>query len=156
MRNKLLVIGVVSWLGVDLHITPSSAGVYSDDLAKCFVNSTTTSDRNGLVRWMFTAAASHPAVSSIVMVSEVQRRDSDKYMAKLSERLLFETCKKETEQAVKYEGQLALQTGFQVLGQVAGRELFSDPTVSKAMANLNSYIDKGKLECRFGSSPQAR
>lgn len=156
MMNKLLVTGVGSVFAMVLFVMPVMAGVYSDDLAKCFVNSTTTGDRNSLVRWMFTSAASHPAVSSIVTVSDAQRRDSDKYMAKLSEKLLFEACKKETEQAVKYEGQLALQAGFQVLGQVAGRELFSDPSVSRAMGNLNSYINKEKMEGLLGSVPPAK
>lgn len=156
MRNQLLSMGVGIFFTVVLFIAPAMAGVYSDDLAKCFVNSTTTGDRNGLVKWMFTSAAYHPAVSSIVTVSEAQRRDSDKYMAKLSERLLFEVCKKETEQAVKYEGQLALQAGFQTLGQVAGRELFADPSVAKALTNLNSYIDKSKMDSLLGSAPHAK
>jgi len=156
MRTMWLAIGLGTVLAVVLVPVSARAGVYSDDLAKCFVNSTTTGDRNGLVRWMFTAAASHPAVNSIVMVSDAQRRESDKYMARLSERLMFDACKKETEQAVKYEGQLALQTGFQVLGQVAGRELFSDPSVSKAMGNLNSYLNREKMESLLGTTLPAR
>jgi hypothetical protein len=156
MRKQWIGIIGGSLFATALFVGSATAGVYSDDLAKCFVNSTTTGDRNGLVRWMFTSAASHPAVSSIVTVSEAQHRDSDKYMARLSERLLFEACKKETEQAVKYEGQLALQTGFQVLGQVAGRELFADPSVSKAMSNLNSYINKEKMDGLLGSAQHAK
>ena len=154
MRNRLLAMG--SMLAAMLCHASAIAGVYSDDLAKCFVRSTTTGDRNGLVRWMFTSAASHPAVNSIVTVSDAQRRESDKSMARLSERLLFDACKKETEQAVKYEGQLALQSGFQTLGQVAGRELFSDPSVSKAMGNLNSYLNREKMESLLGTTLPAR
>lgn len=154
MRPALLAMGSVC--AAVLFPASAIAGVYSDDLAKCFVSSTTVGDRNGLVRWMFTSAASHPAVDSIVTVSDAQRRESDKYMARLSERLLFDACKKETEQAVKYEGQLALQSGFQVLGQVAGRELFSDPSVSKAMGNLNSYLNKEKIERLLGTPLNAR
>ena len=156
MRHTWLAMGIGTVLAAISFPVSVPAGVYSDDLAKCFVSSTTTGDRNGLVRWMFTAAASHPAVNSIVTVTDVQRRESDKYMARLSERLMFETCKKETEQAVKYEGQLALQTGFQVLGQVAGRELFSDPSVAKAMGNLNSYPSREKMESLLGTTLPAR
>ena len=60
--------------------------------------------------------------------------------------LLAERCKEQTKKAVKYEGPAAIQLGFQVLGQVAGSDLFSSPEVAKGMAGLEKYIDKQKLE----------
>ena len=39
---------------------PAGAGVFSDDLSKCLVASTTTRDQTDLVRWIFATAALHP------------------------------------------------------------------------------------------------
>ena len=148
-QPKLFILW--AFCSLSLFISSSAlAGIYSDDLAKCFVSATTIADRNGLVKWMFTSAALHPAVKSIVTVSPAQQKVSDQFMAKLSERLMFESCKTQMAEAVRYEGPMALQAGFQGLGQVAGRELFSDPSVAKAMGNLNNYIDKQRMEKLLG------
>lgn len=132
------------------------AGIYTDDMARCFVNSTNVTERNGLVKWMFSAAALHPAVKSIASISEGQRQESDKYMAQFFQKLLFESCRTQTQQAIKYEGQKAFESSFEVLGQVAARELFSDPSVAKGMGNLNSYIDKQKMQALLGAAAPAK
>lgn len=122
------------------------AGPYSDDLAKCLVKSTSNVDRNALVKWMFAAAASHPEVRSIAAVSEAQLDALNQHTAKLFERLLTESCRTEAQQALRYEGQSTIEMSFGVLGQVAGRELFSDPQVTQSMAGIEHYIDKQKME----------
>jgi hypothetical protein len=43
-----------------------------------------------------------------------------------------------------------LQTSFEILGQVAGRGLFTDPAVARSMASFEDYLDKPKLEALFG------
>lgn len=129
-----------------LSISPAYAGPYSDDLAKCLVESTTTSDKNALVKWMFAMAALHPAVKSIASITEAERTQSSRSTAQLFERLLTESCRTQTQQAVKYEGAAALQTGFQMLGQVAARELFADPNVARGLADLENHIDSQKMK----------
>lgn len=129
-----------------LSISPAHAGPYSDDLAKCLVESTTTSDKNALVKWMFAMAALHPAVKSIASITEAERTQSSRDTAQLFERLLTESCRTQTRQAVKYEGATALQTGFQMLGQVAARELFADPGVARGLADLENHIDSQKMK----------
>jgi hypothetical protein len=129
-----------------LNTGPVYAGPYSDDLAKCLVESTTTADKNALVKWMFATAALHPAVKSIASVTEAERIQSSRSTARLFERLLTESCRTQTQQAVKYEGAVALQTGFQMLGQVAARELFADPGVARGLADLENHIDSQKMK----------
>ena len=107
-QHKLSLLWAICSVGLFVS-SPALGGVYAEDLAKCFVSSTTTSDRNGLVKWMFTSAAQHPAVKSIVSVSDAQQKESNKFMAQLFERLIFESCKTQTKLAVQYEGPLALQ-----------------------------------------------
>lgn len=122
------------------------AGIYSDDLSRCMVESTSKNDKVELVRWMFMSASLHPAVSSITSVSEEQLDSANRTTAKLVSDLLTEKCNLEAKKALEYEGSMALQIGFQVLGRVAARELFSSPEVLASIAKLGSYVDTAKLE----------
>jgi hypothetical protein len=132
-------------LALALSAGTAQAGLYSDDLAKCLIASTTAADKTALVRWMFVTAALHPAVKPIASVTDAERTQSNRAIAQLFENLVTETCRAQTQQAVKYEGAMALQTGFQILGQVAARELFSDPGVTRGMADLERHFDAQKL-----------
>lgn len=138
-------------LALVLGAGSAQAGPYSDDLAKCLVQSTTSADKNDLVKWMFVTAALHPAVKSVASVTDEERSRSNKETALMIQRLLTESCRTQTQQAIKYEGRSALQTGFQLLGQVAAREMFSDPGVSSGLADLGRHFDKQKLEAALGT-----
>ncbi|MHB1077062.1 hypothetical protein [Thiobacillus sp.] len=145
-RNHANRIGRAALLALVLHAGAAQAGPYSDDLAKCLVESTTAADKNALVKWMFATAALHPAVKSIASVTDAERAQSTRSTAELFVKLLTESCRAQAQQAVKYEGATALQTGFQILGQVAARELFADPNVAQGLAELEQYIDSRKIE----------
>lgn len=142
--TRSVVIAASLMLSPALH-----AGMYTDDLARCLVSSTTADDKVSLVVWMFSAASLHPAVSSIATVTKQQLDVSNKKTAELFVKLISETCKEQAQKAVKYEGQVAIQASFQVLGQVAAAELFSNPQVTASMAELDKYVDKAKLEQTF-------
>ena len=149
-RIKAAVISAA--FSLVLLASPSAfAGPYSDEMAKCLVTSTSEADKNYLVKWMFAAAALHPAVKSISSVSDAQRNELNVKTAKLFERLLTESCKSQVQQAIKYEGQSTIESAFQVLGQVAARGLFSDPSVAGFIAQLGNHIDKQKMESVMGS-----
>jgi len=119
----------------------AKAGVYTDDLSKCLVKSTSTNDRVLLVRWMFAMLALHPAVQPLSSVTAAQRDDASKTAAGLFARLLTADCRKEAVNALKYEGVAAIGASFQVLGQVASRDLMTDPNVSKGMHQLGTDLD---------------
>lgn len=133
-------------LAIVLLAAPARAGVYADDMARCLVEKTTPEDRVALVRWMFSAAAAHPAVAAIANVTPEQLDASNKAIAGLFTRLLTDSCREQTTKALKYEGPATLQLSFQVLGQVAGSELFSSPEVAQAMSGLEKYADNEKIE----------
>ncbi len=124
----------------------ANAGPYTDDLSKCLVESTTKDDRVALVRWMFAAASAHPAVASIATVSAEDLDKANAETGALFMRLLTETCEDKARKALAYEGNTTIPTSFQILGQVAGSELFSSPEVTQAMAGLRHHIDEKKLE----------
>ena len=122
------------------------AGVYTNELSKCLVESTSVRDRTALVNWMFSAASFHPAVKPIASVSEKQLDEINKSTANLFMRLLTEACRQETINALKYEGEVAIPLSFKVLGEVAARELFSSPEVDEAFSGFVKYLDEDKLK----------
>jgi len=125
---------------------PAQAGVYSDDMAKCLVRSTSPADRAALVKWMFSAMALHPDVKAMAKVEPAQRDSLDRGAANLIVRLMTESCRNETQQAMLLEGPQTIQQSFQVLGQVAARELFADPSVVAGVGNLARYVDPQKFK----------
>ena len=129
--------------------TSVKAGPYTNDLGKCLVESTTVADKVNLVKWMFTAASLHPAVKSIASVSDAELDSANKATAELFVSLLTESCREQTQKAVRYEGQAAIEEGFRVLGQVAAKELFTSPEVAAGMAGLQRHFDTEKLQAVF-------
>jgi hypothetical protein len=105
----------VTVAGVAFSLTRATAGSalagsYVDEMSRCLVRSTSDADRTLLVKWMFAAAAVHPAVKSITSISDAQRDELNKSAAKLLERLITESCKSEMRKALTYEGPDAIQT----------------------------------------------
>ena len=139
-RQSFAAIAV---LGMSASI--AQAGVYTDDMTKCLIESTNAEDRIALVRWMFAAMSQHPAVASFTIVKPEDIEKTSATTGALFMRLLTETCVDSTKKAVKYEGLGAIQTSFGVLGQVATMDLFADANVMKVMAGLEKYTDPKKL-----------
>ena len=145
MKKAIALICAVCSL-IAVSSTRAAAGPYSDELAKCLVRSTTASEKNALIKWVFAAAALHPEVRGISSVTEAQREELSKATGKLFERLVSDSCKTETQDAVRYEGPSVFQSAFTVLGQVASVGLFTDPSVSGYMSDFLKYIDKTKVQ----------
>jgi hypothetical protein len=133
-------------VGLLVAISPVQAGVYTDDLSRCLVDKSSTADKSVLVQWIFVAMAQHPSVVSLTKISSDDKEKHNGQAGELFMRLLTDTCADESKKALKNEGALAIQTAFQVLGQAAAREIFSDPSVAEMMSGLDKYVDKEKLE----------
>src|SRR5262249_56025717 len=88
-------------------------------------------------------------VKGMVWGRGAERDELSKATGKLFERLVSESCKTETQDAVKYEGPSVFQSAFTVLGQVASIGLFTDPSVSGYMGDFLKYIDKSKVQGAF-------
>ncbi len=138
----LVLLGVV-FLGA---VAPSHAGVFGDDLTRCLVDSTTQGDRAALVRWIFVAMSQHPLVASMSNVKADEKEGANKEVGALFMRLLTDTCKDKAKAAIKAEGAAAIQTSFQVLGQVAASEMFTDQNVVAVMSGLDKYVDNEKIK----------
>jgi hypothetical protein len=130
-----------------LLVTPAAhAGVYADTMGKCLVSAASDKDKTDLVRWMFSNAALHPEVAQIASITSQQRDSIDKTAGALMERLLTVDCKKESGEALKYEGAIAMQLSFQILGQVASAGLMTHPAVGQGFARVAQFLDQSKLE----------
>lgn len=70
---------------------------------------------------------------------------ANKTMGALMMKLLTESCRQPAEKAIQYEGQTAIATSFQVLGQVAGRELFQNAEVAAGVSAITNYVDEKRL-----------
>jgi hypothetical protein len=134
------------FLIVSLGCVETRAGVYTDELSKCLVESTNSEDRLTLIRWLFVAIAQHPAVASLANAKPADVEKSSAAAGKLFTRLLAETCGGPAGKALKYEGPLAIQSSFQVLGQVAMSDLVRNEQVAKTMSDLSKHLDTKKLD----------
>jgi hypothetical protein len=150
---KRLIMGLL--LGALFCATePASAGPFADDMARCLVNSTSPEDRTLLVKWIFSLIALHPDLTAMSSVSAQQRDDLSKSAGALFQRLLLESCRSQTQQALQNEGPQTFQYAFQVLGQVATRGIFADPHVTAGLKNLSKYVDEEKLKALNAAAPQ--
>ena len=122
------------------------ASPYGDDMAKCLVKFASATDRNIFLKWLFAAMALNPEVEAMVLVSAEQRDEINKDAGALVTRLLTESCRSETQQAIRYEGPATVQYAFQVFGQAAAGDLLANPRVAEGMKGLAKYLDEGKFK----------
>ena len=142
-------------LGLALASTSLFAGPYSDALGKALVASSTPAEKLALVRWMFTSMSLHPGVKDLVSITPAQRTEANKAVAQMFTRLLTESCVVEAREAVKYEGPAAISGSFQLFGQVAAREIFSNAEVTAGLGDLDKYIDSKKIMKALEEQPPA-
>lgn len=130
------------------------AGPFADDMARCLVNSTSPQDRAVLVRWIFGMMSLHPDLTGMSSISTKQRDEMTKSAGALFQRLLLESCRSQTQQALQNEGPQTIQYAFQVLGQVATRGLLTDSHVMDGAKDLAKYIDEEQLKSLTAAAVQ--
>jgi len=145
LKNIMILLALVISFSI-LSVQSAIAGSYGTELSNCIIRSTSPEDRNDFVMWMFSAMAQHPSVKNETSISNEIVETSTIKTAKIFERLLTEDCKNETADVVKYEGTAELEKSFQLLGQVAARELFQNQEVAQALAKLEQHMNVKKLE----------
>lgn len=158
-RPMTALLAVLAVLGVALAFAlvtpPALAGPYGDALGKCLVGASTSAEKTVLVRWMFAMMSLHPDVQSAAAMTPEQRTEVSKQTAKLFERLLTQACATEAADAVRYEGASTIESSFNLLGQVAARELFSHPNVSGGLSEFAQYLDQKRLTELLQAKPAA-
>ena len=126
-----------------------TAGVYSDDLGKCIVAKTSPADKLFVVKAVYAAMSKHPEITNM---SSITRQDDAIFMrefARIFTDLMVDSCRSEAKLAFRYEGELAFQQSFELLGQVAMVELMQHPRVSNYFEALGGEIDPSKFKGVF-------
>jgi hypothetical protein len=88
----------------------------------------------------------NPRVKDISGATQKSREETSKSMALLYERLMFVDCQREASIAIRDDGNVALERGFEKLGEMAVRELMVDPAVQNEANMLEKYFDIKKWD----------
>lgn len=147
MRLKVLL-----FLALISMAATAWAGPFTDEMSKCLVRSTSEADKTLLIKWIFAAMATHPDVKSLSGVTPEMGEQLNKETGKLVMRLLTQSCKTETRQAVEFEGEDTFKASFGVLGQVAMQGLMANGEVSNYFSSFEKYLDAQKLQHALGKN----
>jgi hypothetical protein len=135
-------------------VAPARALSPTEELSKCLVATSTQADRTVLLRWLVAAATTHPDVADMATLAPEKLDAANRDLAVLFVRLLSESCAKQARAAMKADGATAIQKSFELLGQVAGEELFTSPDVQKSLSGIDKHIDAKKLTDALGPTPE--
>jgi len=149
MRIQLARASVVLSLLV-CTVAPALAGPYADDMAKCLVKASSDADRVTLAKWIFSLLALNQQVESLANISPEQRDEINKSAGSLFQRLITESCRSETQQAIKYEGQIVLQQAFQAFSQASMTQLATSARVAEGAKAFSKYMDDEKIKAVIG------
>lgn len=136
---KVILTGLVA-IGAIAISHPATASAYGDDLSKCLVQKTSDDDRTLFMQWTFAAMSASPAVKSMSSTTPAQREDYTRKASQLFQRLLTVDCRKETVNALKYDGVATFAESFRQLGEAAMDGLMKDPAVDAVFTELGAGI----------------
>ena len=147
MKNYIII--VILFLMIPFK---SIAGPFTDTLSRCIVISTTANEQTKLVNWVFRWVSDHPELKSELgnVYTDSQKIKADVYAAEIFTELLTKRCKNETYEALKYEGDIAIEIAFSSLGQVAMLKMLQDKTVIENSEKFTKYVDFKIFEELFG------
>lgn len=142
-----LALGSVLALGsTSLLAAPAAPKVQGAELAKCLMTKSTKAERGEMVKWVFSVLALNPQLKNMSNVTNAQRDQLNRASAKLVTSLLTERCEKEAKTVVQANGPAVIQQSFQLLAQMAAKELFADPSMQSGVAAVGQYIDAEKFK----------
>lgn len=128
----------------------ATAGIYTDDLSRCLVKSSTTEDKNVLMQWIFSNIALNPSLGDLITVTAERRDELARQSNEIMERLTLSTCRVEAITALKNEGARSLAESDQVLGQAAAMGLMNDPKVTSGLVQgAAKFSDQSKWTALF-------
>lgn len=125
----------------------SAHGNEINTLSTCLADNTSGKDRRDLATWVFFAMSAHPDMTThmrseteaAVLISNVKT-------GQLFNRLVNESCINELRSVTKAIGPQGVEAAFKTLGELAMRELMSNPQVNKRFGDVYKFIDLPALE----------
>lgn len=140
--NTLLKITLVALAAV--ISVPSFSLEPTQKFATCLVDSLNGKERKELAKWIFISMSVHPHLNEFSAVPNALRTETDQYIGALVTRMLTESCPAELQQANRVNP-LALQKGFELVGQVAIQELLTNQETMAALSGYANYVDQSKI-----------
>ncbi|MDQ7990671.1 MAG: hypothetical protein REI09_13635 [Candidatus Dactylopiibacterium sp.] len=144
-RTPRRTLSAAALLALGLHALPAHAGPAAEALGQCFVESTSSAERETISRWLFIVLAQQPEVKDLATVPASARDATDRAMAQLVERLVTDVCKEPARTALSQEGPRALKQSVEIFAQSAARRTFSEPAVASAINGFTRHLDMTRL-----------
>lgn len=114
---------------------------HASRLAQCISLSTTGKDRLVTARWLATSMASAPLLADALSVNTGKKREIDIAMGALFTRLFTVDCRAEAAPLFKNRDTLGIEAASGRLGEIAMKELMSDPVAMVAIVEYAKYAD---------------
>ena len=141
MKNIILIVALIF---SSLNI--SYAGPWADDLGQCLVRSTSEQDRIILVTWIYAAISRHGELEEFSGITGAQSRQTSQEVAYIFTRLVTNDCEQEAIDAIQYEGEIAFETAFALLGEIAMVGIMEDQNVNSYMEQFVEFLDEDDFE----------
>ena len=118
------------------------ADIYADKFTECLLNNTSDRDKIILVKWMFVTMGQHPILKREFPISETKKESANMAIADYISYIIGSSCKEETKDVVKYEGEEAFVESFEYLGEIAMMLLIQNEDVMIAYEDYIQFIDE--------------
>lgn len=125
---------------------PATAGVFTDDFARCLVTEATEDDRLAFMSWMFSAISADPQLRPMTKLDDAQRRAIASRAAATFQRLAIIDCRSEALAAVKNEGAQSFHNAFGALGEAATQQMFNSPEAQAELQSLGEGFDDEQMK----------
>ena len=124
-------------------VTPPDGA--SRALGQCLVLKTTGADRLLVARWLAGAMGMGDATRNLATIDPAQKALTDQAMGALFTRLFTSDCSEQAAPLVKAQNQSGIEAAGGMLGEIAMRELMSDPKVSAGLFAYLKFVDAAKF-----------
>lgn len=111
-------------------------------LGQCFVSKSTGEDRIAVAGWMLAAMASAPKMADVARVDAARKVELDKGMAAVFTRLITVDCARESRPLFLAKSKAGFETAGGALGEIAMKELLSDPKAAQGLADYVKYLNE--------------
>lgn len=107
---------------------------------------TSGQDRLTTARWTIVALAQAPQLSDAVVVDPAKKDAADREMAALFTRLLTKDCAAQSRNLFKTGDRAGFEAAGRVLGEIAMRELTTNPKANESMMAFAAYINEADFK----------
>jgi hypothetical protein len=144
-KHKILLSITLGIYGISFT-TVSMANPKIEAAKRCLGDNTTGKERKELAKWIFIAIAAHPEIRDLSNVTPDISDKSSQSTGLLMNSLILDKCSQEMRALISESGPSAVELPFKFLGELAMKELMTDPSVTASIQGFIRYYDKEKAD----------